>query len=150
MTLQVLRRQDRNACRQMVFSETEKLYQDLSIYLSVEKGKASHDTSPYQPNRFTHASKCYEKQMACINGNKCQYFVSRGHSCKRVATLSPSPSSRCNTNEIKVRVEVEVGVVLGSLTENLEECAPITQHAYNFAPSILIMNKGSPEARIRH
>jgi hypothetical protein len=26
----VLREQDRNACRQMVFGETEKLYQDLS------------------------------------------------------------------------------------------------------------------------
>jgi hypothetical protein len=37
----------------MVFGETEKLYQDLSIYLSIgredEKGKVSHDTSSKNP-----------------------------------------------------------------------------------------------------
>jgi hypothetical protein len=67
-------------------------------------------------------------------------IVSRGHSCKELVALPLSPSSRCNTNKIKVEVEIEIkvkaDVVLGSLIENLKECAPITQLAYNFTPSI--------------
>lgn len=76
--------------------------------------------------------------MALINGNKCQHIMYNGHSLKELVTLPPSPSSRCSTKKIKVGVEIEVnraGMVVGSLTENLKECAPIIQLVYNFTPS---------------